>query len=100
MDAPGTYEVFAFGEFLLDAEQRVLRSRANGERIHLTPKAFETLLILVRHRGVLVDKSTLMRAVWPNVGVEENNLNQAISALRKGLGESVTEQRFVVTEPG
>ncbi len=66
----------------------------------LTSKAFETLLVFVQHRGQLLDKDTLMKAVWPNVVVEENNLNQSISALRRVLGDSRDEHHFIVTVPG
>jgi pimeloyl-ACP methyl ester carboxylesterase/DNA-binding winged helix-turn-helix (wHTH) protein len=66
----------------------------------LTAKVFDTLLYLVEHRGELIDKATLMKAIWPHVVVEENNLNQNISALRRTLGESATEHRFIVTVPG
>lgn len=92
--------VYEFGDVRLDAAQRLLRSRANGEPLPLTAKAFEILLYLVQHRGELVDKATLMKAIWPNVVVEENNLNQNISALRRVLGEKPGEHRFIVTEPG
>ena len=54
----------------------------------------------VEHPGQLVDKTELMQAVWPNVVVEENNLNQSISAIRRALGESALEHRFIVTVPG
>ncbi|HSC07450.1 MAG TPA: winged helix-turn-helix domain-containing protein [Steroidobacteraceae bacterium] len=94
---PVTYE---FDRFRVDATQRLLRSRADGEPIPLTSKAFETLLYLVEHPGQLVDKTELMQAVWPNVVVEENNLNQSISAVRRALGESALEHRFIVTVPG
>ena len=53
--------------------------------IPLTPKAFDTLLDLVEHHGVVLDKD---EAIWPHTVVEENNLNQSISALRRVLGES------------
>ena len=92
--------VYEFGEFQLDVAQRLLRSRADGKPVPLTSKVFETLLYLVEHRGELVEKTTLMQAIWPNVVVEENNLNQNISALRRVLGESATEHRFIVTVPG
>ena len=94
---PVTYE---FDRFRVDATQRLLRSRGDGEPIPLTSKAFETLLYLVEHPGQLVDKTELMQAVWPNVVVEENNLNQSISAVRRALGESALEHRFIVTVPG
>lgn len=70
------------------------------EPITLTSKVFETLLYLVEHRGELVEKATLMKAIWPNVVVEENNLTQNISALRRALGETALEHRFIVTVPG
>jgi TolB-like protein/DNA-binding winged helix-turn-helix (wHTH) protein len=100
MDQPASRVVYEFGDFCVDATQRLLRSRADGEPIALTSKAFETLLYLVEHPGQLVDKTELMQAVWPNVVVEENNLNQSISAIRRALGESALEHRFIVTVPG
>jgi DNA-binding winged helix-turn-helix (wHTH) protein len=90
---------YAFEGFTLDAQRRVL-SRAGGEPILLAPKALDTLLYFVEHRGELVDKRTLLDAIWPNVIVEENNLSQCISTLRRVLGERPTEHRFIVTEPG
>jgi len=100
MDDRDTLIAYEFGEFYVDAAQRLLRSRVGGESIPLTSKVFETLLYLVEHRGELIDKATLMQAIWPNVIVEENNLNQNISTLRRVLGESATEHRFIVTVPG
>ena len=100
MDNPASSVAYEFGEFRVDATQRLLRSRVGGEPIALTPKVFETLLYLVAHAGQLVEKATLMRAVWPNVVVEENNLNQNVSTLRRVLGESAAEHRFIVTVPG
>lgn len=91
---------YEFGEFRVDAAQRLLRSCADGKPVSLTPKVFDTLLYLVEHAGQLIDKATLMKAIWPNVVVEENNLNQNISTLRRLLGESSAEHRFIVTEPG
>jgi DNA-binding winged helix-turn-helix (wHTH) protein/TolB-like protein/Tfp pilus assembly protein PilF len=90
---------YVFEGFTLDAQRRVL-SRADGEPILLAPKALDTLLYFVEHRGELVDKRTLLDAIWPNVVVEENNLSQCISTLRRVLGERPTEHRFIVTEPG
>lgn len=100
MDLPAARVAYEFGEFHVDATQRLLRTRSDGEPVPLTSKAFETLLYLVEHPGELVDKTTLMKAVWPNVVVEENNLNQSISALRRALGETALEHRFIVTVPG
>src|SRR5688500_6050209 len=96
MREPQAYE---FGDFRLDAVRRRL-SRNNGEVIPLTPRGFETLLCLVSHAQQLVTKRALMEAVWPDVVVEENILNQHISALRRLLGERADEHRYIVTEPG
>jgi TolB-like protein/DNA-binding winged helix-turn-helix (wHTH) protein len=90
---------YAFDGFRLDAQHRVL-SRANGETIPLAPKVFDTLLYLVERPGQLIDKRELLEAIWPHVVVEENNLNQAISALRRVLGDTPGAHRFIVTEPG
>ena len=92
--------VYEFGDFHLDATQRLLLSRADGRAVAPDLKAFETLLYLVEHSGELLDKATLMKAIWPNTVVEENNLNQNITVLRRVLGESPDEHRFIVTVPG
>src|SRR5438128_1155044 len=78
-------KIFRFGPFEIDGEQRVLL-RA-GDPIPLTPKAFDTLAVLVAFPGKLIEKAELLRLVWPDTFVEENNLTQNISALRKALGE-------------
>jgi len=95
--ADGVYE---FGDFRLLAAQRRLLARTDGRPIELTPKALDTLHFLVQHPGELLDKSTLIAAVWPNVVVEENNLNQIVSALRRALGDGSGGRRFIVTVPG
>jgi serine/threonine-protein kinase len=95
-EAPKSYE---FGEFRLDAVKRVLLKH-DGERIALTPKAFDTLLYFVQNSGRLLDKDELLQAVWADTVVEENNLNQHISTLRRALGEKRDEHRFIVTVPG
>src|SRR4051812_42934902 len=90
--------VYEFGGFALEAGRRVLR-RASGEPIALTAEVFDTLLYLVEHRGETLDKDALLRAVWPELVVEENNLTQNISTLRQVLGEIRGENRFIVTVP-
>ncbi len=92
--------VYDFGDFRLLAAQRRLTARSDGRAIELTPKALDALRCLVQHPGELLDKSTLIAAVWPNVVVEENNLNQVISALRRALGDGSGGRRFIVTVPG
>ncbi len=100
MPDAGTRPFYDFGEFRLDPQQRLLMLSADGRAIPLAPKAFEMLLFLVESRGELLGKNTLMKAVWPNIVVEENSLNQTVSAIRRSLGERPGEHRFIVTEPG
>ena len=94
MVASPEQQIFKFGAYQLDALQRRLWG-PDDQPIDLTSRAFDTLVYLLKHPGELLDKDTLMRAVWPNVIVEENNLNQAISALRRSLGED-----HIATIPG
>src|SRR5215218_6053423 len=94
-----TPEFYAFDDFCLDALKRRL-TKASGEVVQLPPKAFDTLLYLLRNPGKVVEKEELMRVVWADTIVEENNLNQSISAIRRALGERPDEHRFVVTVPG
>ena len=69
-------------------------------RVSLTAKAFDTLVYLVEHEGIVLHKDELMRALWPDTAVEENNLNQNISILRRALGEHRGDHRYIATVPG
>jgi TolB-like protein/DNA-binding winged helix-turn-helix (wHTH) protein/Tfp pilus assembly protein PilF len=89
--------LYAFGDFRLDAKNRVLR--LGDKPIALTPKAFEVLLLLIQHSGRLVSKDELMRTIWPDSFVEESNLTQTVFMLRKALGET-PEQRYILTIQG
>lgn len=91
-------DIYEFGEFRIEAGKRLLFRR--GDPVPLTPKVFDTLLHLVRHQGKVIAKDDLMRAVWPDTVVEENNLNQNISTLRRVLGENRGENRYIATVPG
>ncbi|HEX6624170.1 MAG TPA: tetratricopeptide repeat protein [Pyrinomonadaceae bacterium] len=91
--------VYEFGDFRLDPGRRLLLRR-DGRPVPLKPKIFETLLYLVEHDGRVLEKGELMRAVWPDTAVEENNLSQNISALRRALGETPGQHRYIVTVPG
>jgi len=91
-------EFYEFGAFLLDPTERTLSCQ--GTPVSLTPKAFETLLCLVRSHGRTVTKDELLKQIWPGVFVEEVNLAVNISAIRKALGESPQECRFIATVPG
>ena len=99
MSAVSGAEVFAFEGFSLNPRQRRLFG-PDGRSLPLSGRAFDTLLYLVEHPNQLIDKQALMKAVWPNVIVEENNLNQNILIVRRALGETPGEHRFIVTVPG
>ena len=98
MKAP-VAQVYEFGDFRLDAGKRLLLDR-HGAPVPLTPKAFDTLVYLVEHAGAVLRKDELMRAVWADTAVEENNLNQNISILRRALGEERGGHRYIATVPG
>ena len=78
----------------------MLQSRPDGQALQVTGRAFDTLLYFVERPGELLDKPGLMRALWPNVVVEESNLTQTIHMLRRVLGERPDEHRYIVTVPG
>jgi eukaryotic-like serine/threonine-protein kinase len=92
-------ELYEFGGFRLDPLRRVLFG-TDGEPVALKSKVFDTLLYLVEHAGEPLEKSAMIAAIWPNLVVEEGNLNKNISVLRRALGEAPDEHRFIVTEPG
>ena len=89
--------LYEFGPFRLDMNKRVLLR--GSEPISLTPKAFETLVVLVQNKQKVVLKDDLMKSVWPDSFVEESNLSQNIFTLRKALGDSQAK-RYIVTIPG
>ncbi len=88
---------YAFGAFRLDPVEKVLFHEA--QPVALTPKAVDTLIALVERHGRLVSKEDLLRLVWPDAYVEENNLAQNISTLRRVLGEGVGGERIIETVP-
>src|SRR5579864_8238591 len=89
--------IYQFGPFQLDtAEHRLLRS---GIEVPLQLKAFETLCILVERAGRLLVKEDLLRQLWPDSTVEENNLNKNISLLRKALGDRANGEPYIETIP-
>jgi len=86
---------YEFGRFRLDARERVLlRDR---DLVPLTPKVFEILLALVEQSGHVVEKDDLMKRVWPDTFVEDGNLTQNVSLLRKALGETTGGVQFIET---
>src|SRR5690349_1153610 len=90
-------QFYEFGPFRLDvAKQRLLR---DGMIVPVTAKVFQILLVLVERGGELVEKEELIERVWPDRFVEEGNLTQNISVLRRLLGESAAARDYIVTVP-
>ena len=89
--------LYEFGPFRLDVAERLL-SR-DSEAVPLSPKAFDLLLALVERQGRLLEKTELMKLVWPDTFVEEANLSYTISMIRKALGEGAEPQQFIETVP-
>ena len=88
---------YEFGRFRLNVAERVLLR--DGEFVPLTPKVFDILVTLLESSGQVVSKDDLMKRVWPNTFVEEGNLTQNISLLRKALGETPGGVQFIETVP-
>lgn len=100
MSAAPRYEFarYEFGDFVLDpAQRRVVRR--DGGPVTLTPRLFDALLLFVERAGDLLDKDTLLAALWPGLVVEENNLSQVISGLRRALGDDPQDSRYIQTVP-
>jgi DNA-binding winged helix-turn-helix (wHTH) protein/TolB-like protein/Tfp pilus assembly protein PilF len=89
--------VYEFGPFRLDPSERLLLR--DGAPVSLTPKAFDTLLILVENSGRLVLKDDLMKRLWPDTYVEEGGLTRNISVLRKLLGGESIDTQYIETLP-
>ena len=87
--------IYEFGVFSLDPAQRILRR--NGAPVSVTPKAFDLLIMLVEQSGRLLERDTLLEAVWPGVSVEEGNLSVTISHLRKALGDDRGKHEYIET---
>jgi Tol biopolymer transport system component/DNA-binding winged helix-turn-helix (wHTH) protein len=86
---------YRFGEFILDTDQRVLLR--DDKPVALTPKVFDTLLILVENKGRIVEKEKLMNRLWPDTFVEEANLTFNIKQLRKSLGDDARNPTYIET---
>src|SRR5580658_5178009 len=90
--------VYEFGPFRMDPNKQVLLRE--NQPIPVTPKAFETLLVLVRRSRDVVTKEELLKEIWPDSFVEESNLSQNIFLLRKALGDTAENRQYIVTLPG
>src|ERR1043166_5847927 len=86
---------YRFGEFIVDTDQKVLLR--HDKELPLTPKLFETLLILVENSGRIVQKEQFMERLWPHTFVEEANLTSNIQQLRKSLGDNARQPQYIET---
>jgi DNA-binding winged helix-turn-helix (wHTH) protein len=91
------FRYFEFGEFRLDTQQRVLQK--NGETIHLTPRIFNLLYVMVENAGRILEHDELLDKVWEGAFVEQANVKKSISTLRQVLGESPGASEFITTIP-
>src|SRR5215207_11675101 len=93
-----TKQVYEFANFRLDFSEKVLLQ--DGMPIPLTPKVFDTLVILIENAGRLLEKDELMQLLWQDRFVEESNLTFNIGMLRKALGDNVAKPQFIKTVQG
>ena len=85
----------SFDRFLIDFDERRLLS--GGQEIHLTPKAFDLLRLLVEHRPKALPKQEIFDRLWPGTFVTENNLATLVADLRASLGDQANEPRYIRT---
>lgn len=97
MNNESTVRCFNFKNFTLDLEKRLLLR--DGEPVPLTPKAFDTLALLVRRSGHVVGKDELLDEIWADAFVEESTIAQNVFTLRKALGQNHTGNQFIETVP-
>lgn len=96
MDKPPA-RLYEFGEYCLDVRNRLLLLR--GKPLPLTPKSFDTLLLMVENSGRLVTKDEFLERLWPGTYVGEDTLAQNVSLLRKGLSEAGSGAEYISTVP-
>jgi pimeloyl-ACP methyl ester carboxylesterase/DNA-binding winged helix-turn-helix (wHTH) protein len=95
MNRPGPF--YLFDSFRVDVNERLLFK--DNREVSLTPKVFDTLLVLLENSSHVMTKKELMQQVWPDSFVEENNLAQNISILRKALGKTLEGEQYIQTAP-
>src|SRR5258707_1031215 len=94
-DEPSLF--YEFGPFRLNVQERLLEK--DDESVSLTPKVFETLLVLVEHSGHVLAKDDLITRLWPDTFVEESSLTKNISLLRRALDEARGARQYIETIP-
>ncbi len=88
---------YEFDEYKIDARRRILFK--NGERVQLSSRIFDLLLVLVENEGRILDHDELLDKVWDGMFVEQSNLKKSVSALRHILGEQPNESLYIKTVP-
>ena len=88
-------DLYNFGEFTLDVPDR--RLTRGGCPVHLVPKTYDVLVVLIRQAGRLVTKRELLEGVWPDVFVDEGILTVHVAALRKALGDTRRSPAYIET---
>ena len=96
-DNRNTQRVLEFEHFRFYPSER--RLERDGKRVRLTPRLTDLLILLLDRHGELVTKEAILETLWPNSFVEENNINQAVSSLRKTLGKWASGGQFIETVP-
>jgi DNA-binding winged helix-turn-helix (wHTH) protein len=86
-------ELYAFGRYRLDATGRMLFR--DDDAVSLSPKQIDTLIVLVRARGAVVERERLVNEVWPDTFVEDGGLSRNISVIRKALEEGHDGRAFI-----
>jgi DNA-binding winged helix-turn-helix (wHTH) protein len=89
--------IYEFGPFRLDTDSYALLR--DGRPVTLTRKAVEMLIVLIEHRGEVLEKESLLRRLWPDTTVEDSNLTQNIYMIRQALGEGAQQQTYIETVP-
>jgi len=84
-----------FGPFIVDSETRQLLH--DQREVHLSPKAFDLLCVLIERRPKVIDKAELHTRIWPDTYVVDGNLNVLIGEIRRTISDTPQQQRFVRT---
>jgi DNA-binding winged helix-turn-helix (wHTH) protein len=84
-----------FGDCRIDGKSRLLRRK--GKDVHLTPKAYELLELLLERRPAVVDKQAIMNRLWPNTFVSDANVSNLIADIREAIGDTHEDPRFIRT---
>src|SRR5258707_6020020 len=88
---------YEFSPFRINIIERLLQR--DRETVPLTPKVFDTLLVMVENSGHVLEKNELMQTLWPDSFVEESSLTQNVSLLRRALGEANDGRQYIETLP-